>query len=91
MPIVVVPRRSQRVRKPAISDDYQVYNSEEVQMEGDPTSFEEAMRSIHSSECLEAMKDELKSMSTIDVWALEEILKGAANGSTRQNMTPKRM
>ena len=54
-------------------------------------SFEEAMRSIHSSKCLEAMKDELKSMSTIDVWALEEILKGAANGSTRQNMTPKRM
>ena len=52
-------------------------------------SFEEAMRSIHSSECLEAMKDELKSMSTIDVWALEEILKGAANGSTRQNMTPR--
>ena len=37
VPIVVAPRRSQRVRKPAISDDYQVYNSEEVQMEGDPT------------------------------------------------------
>ena len=50
VPIVVAPRRSQRVRKPAISDDYQVYNSEEVQMEGDPTSFEEAMRSSHSSE-----------------------------------------
>jgi hypothetical protein len=47
VPIVVAPRRSQRVRKPAISDDYQVYNSEEVQMEGDPTSFEEAMRSSH--------------------------------------------
>ena len=50
VPIVVAPIRSQRVRKPTISDDYQVYNSEEVQMEGHPTSFEEAMRSSHSSE-----------------------------------------
>ena len=77
VPIVVAPRRSQRVRKPAISDDYQVYNSEEVQMEGDPTSFEEAVRSSHSSEWLDAMKDEMKSMSTNDVWDLEEIPNGA--------------
>ena len=28
------------------SDDYQVYVSEEIQMEGDPTSFEESMRNI---------------------------------------------
>ena len=27
------------------SDDYEVYVSEEIQIEGDPTSFEEAMRS----------------------------------------------
>jgi hypothetical protein len=27
----------------AISDDYEVYVSEEIQIEGDPTSFEEAM------------------------------------------------
>ena len=31
------------------SDDYEVYVSKEIQMEGDPTSFEEAMRSAHSS------------------------------------------
>ena len=31
------------------SDDYKVYVSEEIQMEGDPTSFEEVMRSIYSS------------------------------------------
>ena len=37
VPVVEAPRRSQRVRKRAISDDYEVYNSEEVQMEGDPT------------------------------------------------------
>ena len=46
-------------------------------MHVDPTSFEEAMRSIHSSEWLEAMKDEMRSMSTNDVWDLEEILKGS--------------
>jgi len=46
-------------------------------MEGDPTSFEEAMRSSYSSEWLEDMKDEMKSMSTNDVWDLEEIPNGA--------------
>jgi hypothetical protein len=71
------PRRSQRVRRSAISSDYEIYVSEEIQMEGDPTSFEEAMRSAHSSKWLEAMKDEMKSMSTNRVWNLEEIPKGA--------------
>jgi hypothetical protein len=33
------PRRSQRARRSAISDDYEVYVSEEIQIEGDPTSF----------------------------------------------------
>jgi hypothetical protein len=30
------PRRSQRTRRSAISDDYEVNVSEEIQMEGDP-------------------------------------------------------
>ena len=51
------PRRSQRARKPTIPDDYEVYECEESQMEGDPTSFEEAMRSAHSSKWLEPMQD----------------------------------
>jgi hypothetical protein len=42
-------RRSQRVRKSAILDDYEIYTSEEIHMEGDPTSYEEAMRSPYSS------------------------------------------
>ena len=46
---VEAPRRSQRVRKLAISADYEVYNTKEFQMEDDPTLFEEAMRSDHSS------------------------------------------
>jgi hypothetical protein len=86
------PRKSQRTRRSAISEDYEIYVSEEIQMEGDPTSFEEAIRSAHSSKWIEAMKDEMRSMSTNRVWDLEEIHKEAkivgANGSTRQNMTP---
>ena len=70
-------RRSSRVRKSAISEDYEVYMSEEIQMEGDPTTFEEAIRSPHSSKWLEAMEDEIKSMSTNKVWKLEDIPKGA--------------
>jgi hypothetical protein len=46
-------------------------------MEDDPTSFEEAMRSEYSSKWVDAMEDEIKSMSTNKVWDLEEIPKGA--------------
>ncbi len=42
-------RRSQRVIKLAIPDNYEIYMTEEIHMEGDPTSYEEAMRSPHSS------------------------------------------
>jgi hypothetical protein len=69
------PRRSQRARRLVISDDYEVYVSEEIQMEGDPASFEEAMRSAHSSKWLEAIEDKMRSMSTNKVWDLEEIPK----------------
>ena len=54
VPNVKAPRRSQRVRKSAISADYEVYNTEEFQMKDDPTSFEEAMRSDRSLKWLEA-------------------------------------
>jgi hypothetical protein len=74
---VEAPRRSQRVRRLAIPDDYEVYNTKEFQMEGDPTSFEEAMRSDNSSKWFEAMEDEIKSISTNKVWDLEPIPKGA--------------
>jgi hypothetical protein len=43
------PRRSQMVRRSAISNDYEIYVSEGIQMDGDSTSFEEAMRSAYSS------------------------------------------
>ena len=41
-------RRSKRAKRSAISSDYKVYNTEVVHMEGDPTLYEEAMRSPHS-------------------------------------------
>jgi hypothetical protein len=46
-------------------------------MDDDPISFEEAMRSEYSSKWLDAMEDEIKSMSTNEIWDLEEISKGA--------------
>jgi hypothetical protein len=58
------PKRSRRARRSAISEDYDVYISKEIQIEGDPTSFEEAMRNVHSSKWLEAMKDKIRSMIT---------------------------
>jgi hypothetical protein len=69
------PRRSQRARRSAIPNDYEVYVSEEIQMEVDPTYFEEAMRSACSSKWLDAMEDEMRSMSVNKVWDLEEIRK----------------
>ena len=55
-------RRSQRVRRSAISDDYETYICEDMNTEGDPTTFEEAMRSPVSSKWLAAMEDEMRSM-----------------------------
>jgi hypothetical protein len=72
-----VPKRFQRVRRSAIPNDYEVYNTEKFQIKGDPTSFEEAMRSDNSSKWLEAIEDEIKSMSTNKLWDLETIPKGA--------------
>jgi hypothetical protein len=74
------PRRSQCERRPAISNDYMVYmyeDTNDIGIQTDPSSFKEAMKSRHSSEWLDAMKDEMKSMSTNDVWDLVEIPKGA--------------
>jgi hypothetical protein len=56
-------RRSQRVRNLAIPDNYEIYTSKEIHMEGDPTSYEEVMRSPHSSKWREAIEDEMRSMS----------------------------
>jgi hypothetical protein len=69
-------RRTQKVRKSAILDDYEIYTSEEIHMEGDRTSYEGAMRSPHSSKWCDALEDEMRSMNATQVWKLEEIPKG---------------
>ena len=55
-------------------------------MEDDPTSFEEAMRSDHSSKWLEAMEDEIKSTNVNKVWDLEIIPKGAKTISYKMGL-----
>jgi hypothetical protein len=57
-------RRSEIVRRSAISDDYEVYETEEFHMEDDPTTYEQAMRREHSEKWLEAMRDEIRSMDS---------------------------
>jgi hypothetical protein len=72
-------RRSQRERKSVISKDYVVYISEDVRKMDDPASYKEAMMSENSKKWLEAMEDELSSMSSNGVWDLVEIPDGAKN------------
>ena len=60
-----------------LSNDYEVYVSKEIQMKVDPTSLEEAMRCVYSFKWQEAMKVEMNSMNTNDVWDLDKILNGA--------------
>jgi hypothetical protein len=68
-------RRLQRVRKSVIPDDYEIYTNEEIHMEGDPTSYEEAMKSPHSSKWREAMEDELRYMSANKFGSSKKFLK----------------
>ena len=46
---------------------------EDIDAEGDPTTYEEAMRSENSSKWVSAMEDELESMRMNKVWDLEVI------------------
>ena len=64
-------RRSTRERKSTISEDF-MYMSEGHDMGkvDDPNSFKEAMSSEYYHKWIEAMEEELKSMSTNKVWDL---------------------
>jgi hypothetical protein len=70
-------RRSLRERKSVISKDYVVYISEDVGKMDDPTSYKEAIMSENLKKWLEAMEDELSSMTSNNVWDLVEIQDGA--------------
>jgi hypothetical protein len=69
-------RRSHRVRRSAIPDFYQTYLSEDhydIGKVDDPTSYKEAIASENSTKWIEVMEDELKSMSSNQVWDLVDI------------------
>ena len=64
-------RRSQWQRKSTILKDYVVYMYEDVNDIGladDPRTCKKAMMSLNSSKWLEAMEDELRSMSSNKAW-----------------------
>ena len=73
VPVAEAPEGLKELENQFFSNDYKVYVSEEIQMKGDPTSFEEAMRSVYSSKWQEAMEVKINSMNTNVVWDLEEV------------------
>jgi hypothetical protein len=80
---VVIPnepvRRSQRERRSASPDCYETYLSEDLYDVGkvdDPISYKQAIAHQNSDKWIEAMQDELKSMSTNQVYELVEIPNG---------------
>uniref|UniRef100_A0A2N9I4J9 Integrase catalytic domain-containing protein n=1 Tax=Fagus sylvatica TaxID=28930 RepID=A0A2N9I4J9_FAGSY len=72
-------RRSQRVRRPTLSNDYVVYLGEcdfDIGKVVDPISFDQAIDGPQSSKWVEAMEDEMLSMKHNDVWELVELPNG---------------
>ena len=77
---VEVPlRRSNRERRSTIPDDYMVYLQEhefDIGLEDDPISFSQAKQSVNSLKWMNAILDELKSMSDNDICDLVKLSKG---------------
>ncbi|CAJ2644109.1 unnamed protein product [Trifolium pratense] len=73
-------RRSTRERKCPISDDYVIFLQEHEDdiglIEDDPINFSQAMRSSNSLKWIDAMNDEMKSMTDNDVWDLIKLPEG---------------
>ncbi|CAL9011160.1 unnamed protein product [Prunus brigantina] len=72
-------RRSQRTKRPALSNDYYVYLQEsehDINTTEDPVSFKQAMQSEKCEKWLEAMESELQSMSKNGVWKLVALPQG---------------
>ena len=79
-PQEVTLKRSQRERRPAISNDYVVYLHEtETNLsinDNDPVSISQAISCDNSEKWLNAMKEEIDSMEHNGVWDLVELPKG---------------
>ena len=72
-------RRSIRVRKSSIPNDYIVYLQEldyNIGVENDPETFSQAMSSKESNSWYNAMKEEMNSMASNRVWDLVEFSDG---------------
>ena len=72
-------RRYERPRKPVNFDGFITYLNEidyDSSKINDPISYKEAITSAQSTQWLEVMNDELKSMELNNVWDLEELPKG---------------
>ena len=72
-------RRSERVCRPTISDDYFVYLQEHVNDVGDvsdSTTYKEAIVNPQSNLWIDAMKDEMTSMLQNKVWSLVDFPGG---------------
>ena len=67
--------RSQRTRRPAISNDYYVYQYD-IGEEVNPITYSEALNSDKVNEWLIPMGDEMQSMLDNDVWELVDLPKG---------------
>ncbi|RVX20652.1 Retrovirus-related Pol polyprotein from transposon TNT 1-94 [Vitis vinifera] len=77
--IEVSLRGSQREKRHAISNDYEVYLNEcdyDVGLESDPTSYYQAINSENSTPWIYAMEEHLKSMKDNEVWDIVELPKG---------------
>lgn len=69
-------RRSQRQRRPTLLNDYHVYLGEadfDIGNIVNPMTFKEALNSDQADKWLGAMKDEMISMSTNQVWKLVDL------------------
>ena len=74
-------RRSQRSKRSAISDDYIVYLQEsdfDIDVKEDLVTFSQAIKGDDLNKWIDAMQEELKSMSINKVWDLVELPQGSA-------------
>ena len=87
-------RRYTRPKRSAIPNDYVVHLQESdynIGAENDPESFSQAMSCKESKLWYDAMKEEMNSLKSNEVWDLVELPNGAkaigCNGSLRQRKT----
>ncbi|KAM1221734.1 hypothetical protein ACFX2J_009352 [Malus domestica] len=70
-------RKSTRVRRPAISNDFMVYLSEADINIDEPSTYKEAVNGLQREEWMKAIESELESMEKNKVWELAVLPHGA--------------